>query len=1056
MNGGRALQALMMAHTRRGLLGAAAAMPFAAQRAMAQQQGAAPRQPTAQPPRPMVTTPFLLVAPDMHVGPIRRIAVSGDGSLVATASGDKSIRLWNGRTGTLVHTLRVPMNEEAAGAIEGLALTPDGAQLAAASFGFDAPEDSRDSAIYPFALQAKDGWVLRGRLRLTGRNVPTQLSFGPQCLAGVLSDGELMLWSGSNFIGMPPAVDRGRPLSGVAAAAFAPDGTLWTITGGGLLRALQIVPDPVTRAHSATVQSRIMVPPDGEADQIAISSDGLRIAIGYFRDSKVRVVDLRTRRSTVLRKPEGLSEGNLAAVAWGSGEDGRSWLFAAGTVQDHEQRNVILAWQEGRQGVPERIAVCADAINHLQAMPTGGVLFASADPCWGHVIVHPGGGLGVRLMHAPVQHDMRSTRDGSAFIVDPSGTRVAVRLKDGWLGFDLKALTLLDANEARGLTGVTAHRLGQQITIEHVDISSDPRVNGVLVPLDRGERMLAADTVAGRLALIGTDYRLWLMNPQGRVVARRRIATAAWGVVSPNSNLAVVAHGDGTIRWYAMTADAQLREIAGLFVHADRKRWVAWRSDGLFAHSDFGGERLVGYHVNGSPGREAQRWLTFGQMYRAFYRPGAVASVLDDPGSWEAIANRTALESELDGLQLPKIHLKQFCPLDDMPGDVTTRSLLGADLLTGSMNSAATCSDVGTDAFGLTAGAAGLGVALPAGTRAVRLMFEVTDPGDGVVAIDAMINGQNGGRIELTAPAQGGVYAVERVVPLIGTTNTVTIRATGTRGMSSESQPLHFRIDAASPSDHTGRRLWILSAGVDRYVGGSVPELRSAVLDATRFVDTVTAVKPAIYGASQPPRVMIDSEVSRGSMAEAFADLARSVRPTDAVLVYLAGHGVTDNSGTYWFLPPQVTDLGQLSRKAISHGQLVEWLGELASPDVFLFLDTCHAGAFNLGAPGNLANECGRFVLTAAATLEAALDSYDEHGGVFARAVQLGLRGEALAGDRFIDALNLGVYVRRQVPKLAAIRNHRQQAVFKAAGGDLREFVLAEHAVSGRRSRDGR
>ena len=120
--------------------------------------------------------------------------------------------------------------------------------------------------------------------------------------------------------------------------------------------------------------------------------------------------------------------------------------------------------------------------------------------------------------------------------------------------------------------------------------------------LRQGERALAADVAAaGDRVLLGTDHRLRLYDRAGQELAVREVPTAAWGVVMvPDRPLAVVAHGDGSIRWYSLRDDLPLAEIAGLFVHRDGRRWVAWTADGFFAHGDFGGEALVGFQQNGT------------------------------------------------------------------------------------------------------------------------------------------------------------------------------------------------------------------------------------------------------------------------------------------------------------------------------------------------------------------------------------------------------------------------------------------------------------------------
>ena len=66
-----------------------------------------------------------------HAGPITSVAFSPDGTLLASASADRTVRLWaiHAGTGAPVQTLR-----SHAAAVTSVAFSPDGTLLASASF----------------------------------------------------------------------------------------------------------------------------------------------------------------------------------------------------------------------------------------------------------------------------------------------------------------------------------------------------------------------------------------------------------------------------------------------------------------------------------------------------------------------------------------------------------------------------------------------------------------------------------------------------------------------------------------------------------------------------------------------------------------------------------------------------------------------------------------------------------------------------------------------------------------------------------------------------------
>ena len=87
---------------------------------------------------------FLRIETGMHTAPIRSIGVDAACSLLATASDDKTVRLWSLPDGKLKRVIRLPIGDGNAGKVNATALSPDGRLLAAG--GWDASWDKMSTA----------------------------------------------------------------------------------------------------------------------------------------------------------------------------------------------------------------------------------------------------------------------------------------------------------------------------------------------------------------------------------------------------------------------------------------------------------------------------------------------------------------------------------------------------------------------------------------------------------------------------------------------------------------------------------------------------------------------------------------------------------------------------------------------------------------------------------------------------------------------------------------------------------------------------------------------
>ena len=100
-------------------------------------------------------------------------------------------------------------------------------------------------------------------------------------------------------------------------------------------------------------------------------------------------------------------------------------------------------------------------------------------------------------------------------------------------------------------------------------------------------------------------------------------------------------------------------------------------------------------------------------------------------------------------------------------------------------------------------------------------------------------------------------------------------------------------------------KLYALVIGVSDYTSPGLA-LGYASKDARDFAKALEAQQGGLYGGVET-KVMTDREVTRASMVEGLEWLEKQVTSRDVGIVFLAGHGVTDEKQTYWFLPSDAT-----------------------------------------------------------------------------------------------------------------------------------------------------
>src|SRR6185369_15703841 len=461
--------------------------------------------------------PELRIETGMHTAAITEIGIDATNRFLVTASFDKTVRLWELPSGRLLRTLRVPIGEGNDGKLYAVAISPDGGTIAVG--GFTASARDGGSNIYLF--DRATGTLIK---RIGGLpNVVTYLTYSHdgQYLAATLGDNGFRIYSSESYA--LAGEDQACGDSGLSAD-FDRAGRLVTACYDGFIRLYA----PVADGPPQLLFKRKI--PGGQPFSAKFSPDGSRIAVGSAGSVKVAV--LAARDLTPLYTPDtsGISNGDLASVAWSS--DGKT-LYAGGYYVDPSlsaSSRVIRAWTDGGRGDYRDVEAAHDRITHLLPLNDGGVIYSSGDPAFGIIDAR----VRRTLFVAAQKADYRVGY--SSFLISSDGTGIQ-------FGYQL-------FGQAPAHFSVTSRRLemGTANSDWHAPITNAkglvitdwreafPKLNGKTLTLNPNELSRAlAIAPDNRGFLIGGSWSLNLFDRMGNLL---------WRVPAPDTTWAVNVTGD--------------------------------------------------------------------------------------------------------------------------------------------------------------------------------------------------------------------------------------------------------------------------------------------------------------------------------------------------------------------------------------------------------------------------------------------------------------------------------------------------------------------------------
>ena len=954
-----------------------------------------------------------------HIAPIRAISADRAGRFAITAGEDKTARVWDIATGRLIQVFRPPSAPGNDGKLFAAAMLPDGSLFATA--GWSAKNDV-------YLVNRSTGEITH---RITGLpNVITAIAFSP--------DGRLLaigLWgtSGVRLFSSDDGWRNAREVAGdadfggdIRGLAWSPDGRRLAVTSAdGTLRMYETMQQGLRLIKRQPAQGREI--PYG----VAFSPDGKQLAVGTANLPVITVVnagDLRREYAitAVSSAPEGLS-----AVAWAP--DGQR-IYAAGTRRNGLGMFTLCIAQRQKSTCTSESSIARNTFTGLVALGDGRVLYSTAEPSWGVV-----DSAGQRLAAVATElSDFRGLRRGFALARD--GAAVAVRsTSNPENAFDLRSLALVKAKGDWSLPAANAGRTSVNGWFE----GSSPTVNGRSVRLEDNELSLtAAVSQQGDRVVIGTSFAVRCYDDSARELWRTSAPGTSWQVnLSADGRWAVAAFSDGTVRWYRMKDGTE--QIA-LLPLPDGRRWVAWTPGGYFAVSA-GGEDLLGWQVDRGIERAAD-FFPASRFRDRFYRPELIAAVLalgDERAALAAdkrLGEQPASDQKV-AEQLPPV-VRIVSPDD---GHLANSSQIRIVV----------------------------NVQAPAAAPMLRLRVRVNGAMVTVPEIAALRGLAMSG-----AKARGDTF--ELPLPLPESDADVMVFAENRHGVSPPGV-LHVKRDASESAQRPVAEarepvaaapvnqetlannllpaLYMLSVGVSKYADKAI-QLAYSAKDATDLSNQFRTQDGGLY-RKVVIRLLTDERARRDDVLDGLEWIRREVTARDVAVVFLAGHGINDADGVYYYLPYD-TDVKRLKRTGVIFTEIRNTLVALPGKALF-FVDTCHAGnVLGTGLRGlppdttavvnELASaENGVVVFTASTGRQSAQESPAWGNGAFTKALIEGLSGKAdMAKSGRITHKMLDLYVSERVK---ALTDGGQSPVTIVPRG-VPDFPLAvAQAVPGKRRR---
>ena len=940
--------------------------------------------------------PSLTIDTGGHKATIRNVIFTSDGRYLISVSDDKTVRVWNTSTGEVVRVLLGQIGEGEEGKMFAAALSPDNSLLAIGGW-------YKNDEIRLFDFRTGEiSALLKGH-----KNVVDGLAFssdGNRLISGC-KDDTARIWDVRTQKTLH--VLKGH-MEDIYTVTYSPDGTM-VVTGGNddNLR--------LWNAHSGSL-IKTLKGHTGNVRNVAYTPDGKYILSGSL-DKTIRLWDGRTGEfikvlATADKRVRGLT---ISA-------DGRKVLV--GNAAEYGPFNCfVYAIPSGDKLTSftkhTNIVLATDISPDLKTAATAGgdgneiYLWDLTTGQVKQKIV----GKGKSIWGVGFATDGRSIAWGTTwkknnlFQRGPLEQSFQIKLNDRAFELSMGPQLNSDIEYQRGIgaKGPWSIRTKTGKTHKTLEVLKNDRLVHAInrKSTDGYDHRSLTLTPDGQTVISGAaNGNLDSYNPQTgkKILSFVGHTGDVWGVAaSPDSRFLVSGSSDQTVRLWEIDTGKLLLTV---FQGTDNE-WVAWTPEGYYTAS-LNGDKYVGWHINRGEDRSAL-YYPASRFAKQFYSPEIAAKYIETGGD---------INAAIRLVNLAKPRRKKI--------KETTISDLGNILPPAVFFQIPSERDVSVK------------------QNSIRVKVAAKSVNnEPITDIWLLVNGRRldksrGIKIESTGNKKiSGLRAeIDYTVPLTQAENKISVIASN-RHTQSEPEIINVRWatktagTVAKTKDIYKPDLYLLSIGVSKYQQAGF-SLDYAHRDAEGIASVLDRQSGKLYGRIHK-RVLTDHKATQDDILDGLDWILKESTQKDLAVIFVAGHGLKDDRGNYYFLPYD-GDPAKLRRTGVKWFDFEDVLSSLPSKVIFL-VDTCHSGSVTGKRRGVtdmtdalrelVTAESGVVVITASTGKESSQENPEWGHGAFTKALIEGLEGKAdYDGDNTVDVKEIDLFITQRVKALTNGSQH--------------------------------
>jgi len=704
---------------------------------------------------------------------------------------------------------------------------------------------------------------------------------------------------------------------------------------------------------------------------------------------------------------------NLTTIAWSA--DGLS-LYVGGMPFSIKGKKFasIFKWNKAGLGSRTVLRAARMPIQDICPLKNGGIAYIAYDTAWGVFNNHD---IRVFIKRPDIANFHGHYR---GFPISPDATRVLFSYQPRFRSpatFNIKerSLKIMDTLPDQLDNFIWALLKTPGLDITDWKRSTNPKLNGKNLKLSKNEMIFSlAISPDGNSFLLGTEWNLFRFNRSGKRIWKKPVRSTACAVnISKDSQTAVVASGDGTIRWFRMKDG---KEILAFFPHADRKRWIAWTPEGYYMSSPYGDD-LIGWHINNSKDKEAD-FYTAKQFERILYRPDYVLAYFNNLGdrhkTVQVLGDKAFDINNLASIAPPKIEI-----ITPQYGDTLSSENIRLKI------AVEKCS-------------------LPMMNYTVFVNSTPVTPSDERILPDK----------------EKDTFTREVEIPLFDHENRIRVEVFNGTSMGLAETIVY---KSGKLTKRAKGNLYLLSVGVNDFKNMPSNKLEYAAFDAENLAKFFKKEKGSLFN-NVFAKIISDHSESKPFKENILKDLdfIKKAKAEDTVIIFLASHGLSDSAGNYYFVPgdANLEDVKKLTEDNVrgATGSTAN-LSSLISWEAFfdalrsvpgrrlLVVDTCQAkniaGTLDIHSLAKRSATSSFALLAASQGNEESQEYPQGKQGLFTYALLKGLSGDGDSnGDGRVVLSELYDFISKFVERNRN-KNFGKQTPQFTAPKELKDMVLA-------------